>query len=93
MTDVIERFRRTGSVSPEKGLKTRQKRVCTAKNVAKVRNHFVETPKAFLRKSSHVLGIKKTSLREILKKDLKMKPYKLHRSQELTENRPQEATV
>ena len=47
-------------MSPEKGLKTRQKRACTAENVAKVRNHFVETPKASLRKSSHVLGIKKT---------------------------------
>jgi len=93
LTDIIERFRRTGSVSPEKGLKTRQKRVCTAKNVVKVRNHFVETPKASLRKSSHVLGIKKTSLREILKKDLKMKPYKLYRSQELPEERPQKLTV
>ena len=37
-------------------------------NVAKVRNHFVETPKASLRKSSHALGIKKTSLRETLKR-------------------------
>jgi len=68
LTDIIERFRRTGSVSPEKGLKTRQKRVCTAKNVVKVRNHFVETPKASLRKSSHVLGIKKTSQRNFEKR-------------------------
>ena len=32
------------------------------------------------------MGIKKTSLRGILKEDLKMKPYRLHRSQELTED-------
>ena len=76
LTDVIERFRRTGSVFPEKGLKTPQKRSCTAENDAKVRDHFVETPKASLRKSSHVLGIKKTSLREILKKKIENEAIK-----------------
>ena len=76
LTDVIENFRRTGSVSLGNELETRQKRVCTAKNVAKVRDHMVETPKASLRKSSHFLGIKKTSLREILKKKIENEAIK-----------------
>ena len=86
LMEVITRFRKTGSVSPEKGPEARQKRARTAENVAKVRDHFMETPRTSLRKYSHVLAIKKTSLREIKKKNLKMKPYKLHRSQELTED-------
>ena len=63
LMEVITRFRNTGSVSPEKGPEARQKRARTAENVAKVRDHFAETPRTSLRKYSHVLAIKKTSLR------------------------------
>ena len=59
--EVITRFRKTGSVCSEKGPNVRH----TAENVVKVRDHFVETPRTSLQKSSHVLAIKKTSLREI----------------------------
>ena len=67
LIEVITRFRKTGS--PEKGPEVRQKRARTAENVAKGRDHFVETPRTSFRKSSHVLAIKKTLLREILKRD------------------------
>ena len=67
LMEVIIRFRKTGSVSPEKGPEARQKRARTAENVAKVRDHFAETPRTSLRKYSHVLEIKKNSLREIKK--------------------------
>ena len=45
--------------------KARQRRAGTAENMAKVRDPFAEMPRTTLRKSSHVLAIKKTSLRVI----------------------------
>jgi AraC-like DNA-binding protein len=76
-------FRKTGSVTPPKR-KGSVKRVAVADNIDRVKTLYEEQPRGSLRATARDLHLSYRSLRVILKEDLKMKPYKIHRCQELT---------
>jgi inhibitor of nuclear factor kappa-B kinase subunit alpha len=89
LTRVIETFRRTESVSPPKR-KGSRKSVMVEENIVRVKNHFSNNPRASIRSAANVLQLSCSSLRNILKHELKMQPYKLHRSQELSNDHKQQ---
>lgn len=60
------------------------KRVAVAVNIDRVKTLYEEQPKISLRATARDLQLSYRSLRVILKEDLKMKLYKIHRCQELT---------
>lgn len=79
---LINRFETTGSVLDVKQ-KTRQRSVRNTEIIDRVHQDVVQDPDTSTRKRASQLEISRTSLRNILKKDLKMKPYKIQMAQAL----------
>jgi hypothetical protein len=74
--DLIQKFEKYGSVENSK--RNTKKRVRTEENIELVRNHIEENSKVSLNKLKQQTGIRKTSLLTILKKDLKLHPFKIY---------------
>ena len=58
--------------------------VVTEETVDKVKKYFSENPNSTIRKAAQVLKISKSSLHRIVKKSLKLRPYKITTHQLLT---------
>ncbi|CAD5223247.1 unnamed protein product [Bursaphelenchus okinawaensis] len=59
--------------------------VNTVANRQMIKKRFMRNPRTPVRKMARETGIKETTLRRIVRKNLKMKPYKLKKVQKLTE--------
>lgn len=77
---LISNFETTGNVSC---VRTIQRKVPGA-NVKIVGNHFADHPGTSVRKASTSLNLSKSSIHKILRKNLKLKPYKTKTVQLLT---------
>lgn len=83
-TRVIEQFKISGTVTPIRHGKTAPKRTAEAK--ALVTDTILEDPQTSLRKLARKLDFSLSTTYRIIRQDVKMKPYKFHQSQELTED-------
>lgn len=79
---LIRKFEITGSVSSVPTIK----RNVPGTNVQMVNQHFAEHPNSSVRKASNFLNISKSSVHNILRKNLKYKPYKTKTLQLLSVN-------
>lgn len=78
----VEKFRKEGSFSKRQGGKRRSVR--TEDAIRKVEDSVAHSPKRSVRRRSQCLGLKRSSLHNILKKDLHLHPYRLQVHQTLT---------
>ena len=77
----VEKFRKEGSLT-----KNRRKKICSVRNeetIRKVADSVRQSPKRSLRQRSQCLGLKRSSLHNILKKNLHLHPYRLQIHQKL----------
>ena len=89
--DLYERFQKNGIASGRSNLDTHPEHVkgvdkTNPEKVKIVENHFIEFPMDSLHNASIALDIPTSTLSDILRKKLKMKPYKISLSQTLTED-------
>lgn len=89
----LDNFMKTASVQSQRGkvksrlvdkkffISTSFRRVRTPETIDRVKNHFETHPHDSVRKNG--LGLAKSTLHEILRKDLKWHPYKIQLLQEL----------
>ena len=81
---MIEGFRKIAAVTPRKR-KARDKSVRVEENIIRVKVHYENDPKTSIRLTAKDLQLSYQSVRRILEDDLKIKPYKMWRCQELTD--------
>ena len=72
---LLKKWRQTGSVRDVK--RARQNRVRTPDNIEDVGNRMLQSPSKSIRRLSQQTGISRTTCQVILKKDLKLTPYKI----------------
>lgn len=82
ITRLVNKFEQYGIVT-DKAVPHRVRRARTEQNIQIVRQSVAEEPTLSTRRRSQQLGIKRTSLQTILKKDLCLFPYKVQITQEL----------
>ena len=80
---MIEGFRKTGAVTPQKG-KARDKSVRVEENIILVKVHYENETKTSNKSTAKDLQLSCQSVPRIFKDDIKIKPYKMWRCQELT---------
>lgn len=84
--NLVENFKRKGSVlNQNRGASGRPVSVRTGEKIEAVRSSVVEDPNKSYRKRAQTLVMKPSSMLTILKKDLKLTPYKMHNVQQITE--------
>ena len=71
--NLIEKFTKMSLVND---LPPKHKEISNKREIAKIRLLFTETPNLSLQKASNLVGVSTTLIRNILKHDLKLKPYK-----------------
>lgn len=86
MWKMVLKFQNKGTVwNLHKGNSGRRFSVRVEEKIADVSNHFAQG-NATLRKSSQILNISKASINRILKKNLKMYPFKIQKMFKLTDD-------
>ncbi|XP_053203876.1 uncharacterized protein LOC128388492 [Panonychus citri] len=86
LKNLIKKFLLTASMDDRRSENPgRPYEVTTPEVVDKVEAHFEENPKDSIRRAAQVLGLKRESLRVMLKKFLNFHPYKISVHQKLTE--------
>ena len=84
--NLIEKWRRTGSVHDDyAGHAGRMVTVRTEENISRVRELFQDQPNTSQRHASRQLGISRSSLRNIMKLDIGLFPYKIQLFHRLTD--------
>jgi transposase len=83
VSDAIKRYQQTGSNADRKR-SGRPKSARTKKNIKKIKNLIEKNPHLSVRKLGKAVNISKDSSHRILKKNLKLKPYKNQKRQLLT---------
>lgn len=71
----VEKFRKEGSLTRRQAV--RNCYVRTEKAIQKVADSVKQSPKRSVRRRGQYLGLKRTSLHTILKKDLRLHPYRV----------------
>lgn len=79
---LVEKFEATGSVL-DVNHPTRCRRVRSEQNVSRIRDGVADNPKTSIRRRSQELVIPRSSMQQILMKDLHMHAYKIHLTQQL----------
>lgn len=82
----VPRFHNFGSVEDQRKGHAGRKSSVTPDMIEEVENFFSENPSCSTRRASSALEISRSTLQRILKKDLKLFPYKIQMFQELSEN-------
>ncbi|CAD5212896.1 unnamed protein product [Bursaphelenchus okinawaensis] len=84
VSDVVRRYVELGydGDRPRSG---RPATVNTRANRQWIKKRFMRNPRTPVRQMARETGLKETSLRRIVRKNLKMKPYKLKKVQKLTD--------
>ena len=82
-THIFSHFRETGAVQRKQGS---GKKAQNPEAKALIKFEFERRPEDSLRNVARKLDFSKTYVHKIAKNELKLKPYKFHKSQELTEN-------
>lgn len=78
------KFEATASAADERStVRERQNTIRVPETIERVREHFTAQPSTSTSRASQELEIPRTTLRRILKQDLKMKPYKIQINQPL----------
>jgi len=80
---TFKRFTETGSTKKRYG-GGRKKTVRGTANIGKIRKRLRRNPGQSLGKVAKMTGISATSVRRIAKRNLGLKPYKIHKAHELT---------
>jgi len=84
---LCDKFDKTGSTLENKtGIVGHKRTARTEENINKVKEFIKENPNQPISKASQQLGLKKSSLRNILVKDLAMHPYKITILQKIPES-------
>ncbi len=79
---VKRRFKTTGSVQ-DIHTKVRERPARSIENIQAVRASMAQNPQMSVERRAKYMGISKTSTWRILKKDLRLHPYKIQLAQEL----------
>ncbi|KAK9752168.1 Helix-turn-helix domain (DUF4817) [Popillia japonica] len=81
---IVVKFEATASAADERStVRERQNTIRVPETIERVREHFTAQPSTSTSRASQELEIPRTTLRRILKQDLKMKPYKMQINQPL----------
>ncbi|KAK9730141.1 Helix-turn-helix domain (DUF4817) [Popillia japonica] len=81
---IVVKFEATASAADERStVRERQNTIRVPETIERVREHFTAQPSTSTSRASQELEIPRTTLRRILKQDLKMKPYKIQINQPL----------
>ncbi|KAK9729989.1 Helix-turn-helix domain (DUF4817) [Popillia japonica] len=84
---IVVKFEATASAADERyersTVRERQNTIRVPETIERVREHFTAQPSTSNSRASQELEIPRTTLRRILKQDLKMKPYKIQINQPL----------
>lgn len=82
----VGKFHENGTVANrQKGNSGRPSTSTTSANVERVEELYTENPEMSIRRASYELGIPKSSVQRILRKKVKLYPYKIQTFQELTD--------
>lgn len=82
---LVSKFETTGSVTDRRA-PLRERNARSAENIAAVRESVQENPKQSINRRAQELGLSSTSTWRILRRDLKLHPYKIQLTQELKPN-------
>ncbi|KAK9759090.1 Helix-turn-helix domain (DUF4817) [Popillia japonica] len=81
---IVVKFEATASAADERStVRERQNTIRVPETIERVGEHFTAQPSTSISRASQGLEIPRTTLRRILKQDLKMKPYKIQINQPL----------
>jgi len=83
--DLIEKFERTGSLANEERAPSVLRTSRTPDNVGKLRDVIINAPTTSVRKASQSIQISEASTWRMMRKDLKMFPYKIQIKQSLSD--------
>ena len=70
---MMTKFRQTGNLASKK----RERHVATAAKIVEIDEYFSQHPRTSLPKAKQDLNVSITTLHRVLRKDLKMKPYRI----------------